>query len=83
MEREKTKLNNVTISMGKYGVILTIAIIAIRAFQFGAEPMSQWSVWSWFLMTLPVTLPMICFLSVGTVALILWIIYTVFSKKRF
>ena len=69
--------------MGKWGVILTIAIIAIRAFQFGAEPMSQWSAWSWFLMTLPTTFPMICFLSVGTVALISWIIYTVFSKKRF
>ena len=83
MEREKTKLNNVTISMGKYGVILTIAIIAIRAFQVGAEPMSQWSVWSWFLMTLPITFPMICFFSVGTVTLILWIMYTVFSNKRF
>ena len=81
MEREKT--NNVTISMGKYGVILTIAIIAIRAFQIGAEPMSQWSAWSWFLMTLPITFPMICFLSVGTVALLSWIICAVFSKKRF
>ena len=81
MEREKT--NNVTISMGKYGVILTIAIIAIRAFQIGAEPMSQWSAWSWFLMTLPITFPMICFLSVGTVARLSWIICAVFAKKRF
>lgn len=75
MEREKT--NNVTISMGGYGVILTIAIIAIRAFQFGAEPMSQWSIWSWVLMTLPITVPMICVLSVGTVVLLLWIIFKV------
>ena len=81
MEREKTKLNNVTISMGGWGVILTIAIIAIRAFQFGAEPMSQWSIWSWVLMTLPITVPMICVLSVGTVVLLLWIICTVLSKK--
>lgn len=77
MEREKTKLNNVTISMGGWGVILTIAIIAIRAFQFGAEPMSQWSIWSWVLMTLPITVPMICVLSVGTVVLLLWIIFKV------
>ena len=81
MEREKTKLNNVTISMGGWGVILTIAIIAIRAFQFGAEPMSQWSIWSWVLMTLPITVPMICVLSVGTVVLLLWNICTVLSKK--
>ena len=50
--------DNKSISLGcgsLGGVLLTIAIIAIRAFQPNAEPMSQWSAWSWFLMTLPVT----------------------------
>lgn len=35
------------------GAILSIAIIAIRAFQANAEPMSSWSWWSWALMLLP------------------------------
>ena len=32
------------------GVLLSIAIIAIRAFQANAQPIESWSVFSWFLM---------------------------------
>lgn len=35
------------------GCALAAAIVAIRAFQPGAEPMSEWSWWSWLLMTAP------------------------------
>ena len=32
-------------------------IIAVRAFRPGAEPMENWSVWSWLLMLTPVLYP--------------------------
>ena len=70
MEEQKKDNSMLTVSTGLCGVLLTIAIIAIRAFQPGAEPMSQWSAWSWFLMTLPVTLPLILFV----LTCILWLI---------
>lgn len=37
--------------------LLTIAIIWLRAAQTNTEPMSQWSISSWILMTMPVWLP--------------------------
>lgn len=55
MENEVRK--NYNINTGWGGFALTIAIIVVRAFQNGAEPMSQWSAASWLLMTLPVTWP--------------------------
>ena len=70
MEGQKKDNSMLTVSTGLCGVLLTIAIIAIRAFQPGAEPMSQWSAWSWFLMTLPVTLPLILFV----LTCILWLV---------
>ena len=42
--------------------LLTIAIIAIRAFQPEAEPMSAWSAGSWCLMMIPLFLPFIVFI---------------------
>lgn len=73
---EKNKNGTVfSFGTGLCGVLLTVAIIAIRAFQPGAEPMSQWSAWSWFLMTLPVTLPFIFFLLVGG----LWLLGMIFA----
>ena len=39
--------------------ILTAVIIAVRAFQSNAEPMSSWSVSSWIWMTLPMWFPVI------------------------
>ena len=70
MEENNQNRTVFSFSTGLCGVLLSVAIIAIRAFQPGAEPMSQWSVWSWFLITLPVTLPFIAFLVVGA----LWLI---------
>lgn len=48
----------------------TVLIVAIRAFQPNAEPMSAWSGWSWFLMTLPMTLPVICWFSMLVLAML-------------
>lgn len=55
MENEVRK--NYSINTGWGGFALTIALVAVRAFQNGAEPMSQWSAASWLWMTLPITWP--------------------------
>lgn len=47
------------------GCALTAAIVAIRAFQPGAEPMSQWSFLSWVLMTIPVLFPLYMWITLG------------------
>lgn len=70
MEENNQNRTVFSFGTGLCGVLLTVAIIAIRAFQPGAEPMYMWSAWSWFLMTLPVTLPFIFFLAVG----VLWLV---------
>lgn len=59
-------------SMGRY--LLTIAIIAIRAFQTNAQPMSTWSAASWVAMTMPVWLPTLlgALVFVGWFALWVW-----------
>ena len=51
---------------GWLGYALTAAIIAIRAFQPGAEPMSQWSFLSWALMTIPVLFPLYAWITLGS-----------------
>ena len=51
------------------GYALTTAIVAIRAFQPGAEPMSQWSVLSWAFMTIPALLPAYVWIALG----LLWL----------
>ena len=38
---------------------LTIAIIAVRAFQPGADPIAEWSFKSWMLMLLPMYWPIL------------------------
>lgn len=43
----------------------SVILVAIRAFQPNAQPMNEWSVFSWFLMTLPVTYVFFLFLLVG------------------
>ena len=48
------------------GCVLTAAIVAIRAFQSGAEPMSQWSFLSWALMTIPVLFPLYAWITLGS-----------------
>ena len=51
------------------GYALTAAIVAIRAFQPGAEPMSQWSFLSWAFMTIPALLPAYVWIALG----LLWL----------
>ena len=51
------------------GYALTAAIVAIRAFQPGAEPMSQWSFLSWAFMTIPALLPAYMWIALG----LLWL----------
>ena len=51
------------------GCALTTAIVAIRAFQPGAEPMSQWSFLSWALMTIPVLFPLYAWITLGSLLL--------------
>ena len=52
------------------GYALTAAIVAIRAFQPGAEPMSQWSFLSWVLMTIPALFPLYAWAALGS----LWLL---------
>lgn len=59
MDRTKT----ITVGCGIWGPVLSAMIIAARAV-CGSVPMEEWSVWSWFLMTLPITIPFVAFLSV-------------------
>ena len=54
---------SITIGCGVWGPILSAVIIAARA-ACGSAPMEEWSVWSWFLMTLPVTVPFVAFVAV-------------------
>ena len=51
------------------GYALTAAIVAIRAFQPGAEPMSQWSFLSWAFMTIPALFPVYMWIALG----LLWL----------
>ena len=77
-----TKENRrITISTGWWGCVLSIAIIAIRAFQPGAEPMSSWSATSWVLMTIPITFPMFIFAAWGLGFLALAILSALFRKR--
>lgn len=51
--------NNRTLKAGWSCFLLTAVIVAARAFQPNAQPMCDWSWWSWLLMTLPVTMPIV------------------------
>ena len=50
-----------SIGCGSSGPILSAAIILARAI-CGSAPMEEWSVLSWFLMTIPATIPLIAIL---------------------
>lgn len=63
-------------SIGRY--LLTIAIIAIRAFQTNAQPMSTWSAASWVAMTLPVWLPTL----LGVMVFVGWFALWVWANTR-
>lgn len=46
-----------TVKTTWFSYVLTAVVVAARAFQPNAQPMCDWSWWSWLLMTLPVTMP--------------------------
>ena len=49
----------VVLTGGAFGSAMSCIIIASRAFQPNAIPMSEWSVFSWFLMLLPAYWPFV------------------------
>lgn len=57
---------SIQLASGWPGYALTAVIIAIRAFQPGAEPMSQWSFLSWVLMTIPALFPLYMWIMLGS-----------------
>lgn len=65
---------------GWLGYTLTAAIIAIRAFQPGAEPMSQWSFLSWVFMTIPVLFPIYMWIALGLLWLFTRAIFALLEK---
>ena len=65
------KKSSPSISFGGVGpYLLTLGIVLARAFQPNAIPMSQWSVFSWVLMTAPVWLHA----ALGLLFVLIWII---------
>ena len=56
---ENNRRSLFTLKTGWFCCLLTAVIVAARAFQPNAQPMSDWSWWSWLLMTLPVTMPLV------------------------
>ena len=62
------------------GCALTAAIVAIRAFQPGAEPMSQWSFLSWVFMTIPVLFPIYMWIALGLLWLFTRAIFALLEK---
>ena len=58
-------------------VFLSVAIIAVRAFQPNAEPMNQWSALSWFLMLLPTFVPFLIWTALVFLSLVGAVAYEV------
>ena len=76
MNMDKTP-NKTTFTIGCMpwsGVVLTIAIMLIRAFQPGAEPIESWSILSWCLMLFPAFVT----LMFGLGCVLLWAIAMIF-----
>ena len=85
MNDEVKKSTKITIGcMSWTGIVLSIALIAIRAFAPGAQPIENWSIGSWCLMLLPIALPAIVWIVLG-IACLLWafiaIVASTFSKS--
>lgn len=72
----------VTVGNSWLGTILTVAIVATRAFQPGSEPMSEWSVSSWMWMTLPLTWPFAAFLLWGTLWAVAATVTALFGRRK-
>lgn len=73
-----------SISTSWWLVLLTAVIVGFRA---ATSPyyMEEWSVWSWFLMTLPVTFPFVIFAGVVALRAVLGLallVLSLFSKDR-
>lgn len=82
MENGKTENRSVTIGNSWLGTILTVAIVATRAFQPGSEPMSSWSFTSWLWMTLPLTWPILLFTAWGAAWALVSIASCLFKRRR-
>lgn len=81
MEEKK----HITISSGWAGMVMTVLLVAIRAFQPNAEPMSDWSFKSWVMLTLPMLFPLWIlagFLLVKASFLLIEGLLEAFSRKR-
>lgn len=62
------------------GALLSIAIIVVRAFQNGAQPIEEWSAFSWFLMLLPIAFPFLLWASLLAVWLVGYMLAALLSK---
>lgn len=79
MQNEKKSIS-FPIASGWPGYVLTTAIVVIRAFQPGAEPMSQWSFLSWILMTIPALFPLYMWIIIGSLWLFAQVAVTLLEK---
>ena len=63
------------------GAMLSIAIIIVRAFQNGAQPIENWSAFSWFLMLLPIAFPFLFWILLLSIWFVGYVLATAFSKS--
>ena len=63
------------------GMLLSIAIIAIRAFQANAQPIESWSALSWCLMLVPAVFPLLLWIALVFLWFIGYVLATTFSKS--
>lgn len=84
MDKDLKKSTDIrpSISFGSLGLcLLTLGTILARAFQPNAVPMSQWSIFSWVLMTAPVWLPAALGLLFLLIWIMIWIIAVAFDQS--
>ena len=63
------------------GAMLSIAIIIVRAFQSGAQPIENWSAFSWFLMLLPIAFPFLFWTLLLSIWFVGYVLITTFLKN--
>ena len=63
------------------GAMLSIAIIIVRAFQNGAQPIENWSAFSWFLMLLPIAFPFLFWTLLFAMWFVGYVLVIAFSKN--
>ena len=74
---------SIPLAAGWPGYALTALIVAIRAFQPGAEPMSQWSFLSWTLMAIPALFPLYMWIIIGSLWLFAQVAVALLEKAVF